>query len=692
MNPLRLTASSFRCFDSLDVELPVGTTAIVGENGAGKSSLVNLIDIALFGSRSMGDLLSDDAVEDDLVIGLEFEHRGELYRVRRTYSARGRGQTKVDFEQCATWERNDNLWQPLTRETAKETDVAIAELLGLSRETFRASAFLAQGDGAAFTEAQPRERKAILAEILGLSLWDHLHAKVRAESATIQTTVSGLVGKIELADHELGDRDTAIDERDANAGARNEAKEKLTEAEATFVETDERLTKARESEAARSAAQDLLASRQAVLRDVDNRLHDLSNEEAAIGLELSAREGHEAKAAGIVELENELARARAAALATEERARVTADLALAANKITVAETQEEATCDRCGQHMNAEAKATALISLTAEREALEHRLKELPEAVETRPVGNIEHDLAQARHSEAALVRLDERAKQLVTVTDAIKVLNLDLPRLEAEVKAAQDAFAAIPATEDMIVLGHQRNAAFGAVEVWRERYETADRALARCEERLQRLAQVESQLIELREQTETQRKELDVLALLERAFGRDGIPALIVENAACPQIELEANRILEELGTSFRVELRTQRALKSGEGLKEALDIIVLAPGGERPYETFSGGERTRLNLALRISLARLLAHRRGAEVRLLAIDEPEFLDEAGMERLASVLRGLLADFDRILLVSHHPTLLDQFDQVISVEKENGRSRIVDGATSDYLEVGAAA
>jgi hypothetical protein len=52
-------------------------------------------------------------------------------------------------------------------------------------------------------------------------------------------------------------------------------------------------------------------------------------------------------------------------------------------------------------------------------------------------------------------------------------------------------------------------------------------------------------------------------LKLAEKAYGRDGIPALIVENAAIPQLELEANRILGELGgatAGCRVELRTQR------------------------------------------------------------------------------------------------------------------------------------
>jgi exonuclease SbcC len=124
-------------------------------------------------------------------------------------------------------------------------------------------------------------------------------------------------------------------------------------------------------------------------------------------------------------------------------------------------------------------------------------------------------------------------------------------------------------------------------------------------------------------------------------------------------------------------VELRTQRELKSGDGLREALDIVVVSEGGAvRPYETFSGGERTRINLALRIGLARLLSHRRGADSRVLVIDEPEFLDEPGTQALADVLRGL-SEFDRIYLVSHVPTLRDAFDTAIVVTKENGRSEI---------------
>ena len=172
---------------------------------------------------------------------------------------------------------------------------------------------------------------------------------------------------------------------------------------------------------------------------------------------------------------------------------------------------------------------------------------------------------------------------------------------------------------------------------------------------------------------------ELDLLALLERAYGRDGIPALIVEASAIPSIETEASRILAELGTSYRVELRTQKALKSGDGLADTLDVVVLTESGARPYESFSGGERTRLNAALRIALSCLLAHRRGAEAKIIVCDEPEFLDEQGQMALADVLRRLVTDgtCEKAILVSHAAALRDSFDNTIAVEKIDGRSRV---------------
>jgi exonuclease SbcC len=207
--------------------------------------------------------------------------------------------------------------------------------------------------------------------------------------------------------------------------------------------------------------------------------------------------------------------------------------------------------------------------------------------------------------------------------------------------------------------------------------------ALGTSAGRLERLADLHVEATAARERRTLLVARLEVLATLERAYGRDGIPALILESSAIPHIEAEAARVLWELGTPFRIQLQTQRETKSGT-LKDTLDVIVHEPNGSRRYETYSGGERTRLELALRIGLARLLAHRADVQIGLLALDEPAFLDAAGIYQLAIVLVGLLDEFASIVLISHDEKLTDVFNQVVLVRRERGVSRIVNEGTAD--------
>ena len=187
---------------------------------------------------------------------------------------------------------------------------------------------------------------------------------------------------------------------------------------------------------------------------------------------------------------------------------------------------------------------------------------------------------------------------------------------------------------------------------------------------RLQAIDQAAVQLAEAVQERDLLVVRAGRLRVLEAAYGRDGIPAWIVSQQAIPSIETEASRVIAELGSPYRIELRTERITAGGD-LVNALDVVVVTEAGERPYETFSGGERTRINLALRIGLARLLANRRRAESRLLVIDEPEFLDADGTAALVRVLAGL-PDFSKVWLISHVPALRDAaLDGTIEVVRD---------------------
>nr|MBN1229428.1 SMC family ATPase [Anaerolineae bacterium] len=163
----------------------------------------------------------------------------------------------------------------------------------------------------------------------------------------------------------------------------------------------------------------------------------------------------------------------------------------------------------------------------------------------------------------------------------------------------------------------------------------------------------------------------------LRLAFGKDGVPAMLIE-AAIPEIENEANEILSRM-TDGRMHIRfdTQREKVTG-GTRETLDILIADELGTRDYETFSGGEAFRVNFAIRLALSRLLARRAGTQLRTLIIDEGfGTQDTQGRERLIQAINAIKDDFDLVLVITHIDELKEAFPARIEITKTPEGSQI---------------
>ncbi|MDP7560779.1 MAG: hypothetical protein QF745_09590, partial [Planctomycetota bacterium] len=75
--------------------------------------------------------------------------------------------------------RHNENFQSITGNTVRETERKIRETLRMDYQTFINSAFLVQGRSAEFTTKTPGERKRVLGEILGLSIYDELEERAR---------------------------------------------------------------------------------------------------------------------------------------------------------------------------------------------------------------------------------------------------------------------------------------------------------------------------------------------------------------------------------------------------------------------------------------------------------------------------------------------------------------------------------
>jgi exonuclease SbcC len=183
---------------------------------------------------------------------------------------------------------------------------------------------------------------------------------------------------------------------------------------------------------------------------------------------------------------------------------------------------------------------------------------------------------------------------------------------------------------------------------------------------------------LEKRKQTITKNRgqivhQVSLLNKLDQAFGKNGIPALLIEQAL-PEIELRANEILDRLsagGMSIRFQTQKEFKDKKREDRKETLDIVISDASGPREYELFSGGEAFRVNFAIRLALSHLLAQRAGARLRTLVIDEGFGSQDAdGRQRLIEAINLVHPDFEKILVITHLEELKDAFPSRIEVEK----------------------
>jgi exonuclease SbcC len=351
---------------------------------------------------------------------------------------------------------------------------------------------------------------------------------------------------------------------------------------------------------------------------------------------------------------------------------------------------------------------------------LERRLTLVTEQVRAgeeaeQALGAAREALAQVEATLAAESYAPDARSALATVLTQAAELGYDAEAYEAARQAVSDgrAFAEQKAQLDAARAGsEQEEAALAKVAASMERWQkqiAADRARdselaakgAELEESLETAAAVEQELnrvraaeaearqrlgaaqqrlaacdalVQQKERRVERREELDHLAglydELRTAFGVHGVPAMIIE-AAVPEIESEANRLLNRMTNGrMHVRLDTQRETLAGT-VRETLDIHIMDELGERPYDNFSGGEKFRINFALRIALSRLLARRAGAELQTLIVDEGFGTQDAqGRERLVEAIHAVQDEFTRILVITHIEELQDAFPVRIHVTK----------------------
>jgi exonuclease SbcC len=291
-----------------------------------------------------------------------------------------------------------------------------------------------------------------------------------------------------------------------------------------------------------------------------------------------------------------------------------------------------------------------------------------------------------ARIQRLGLVAAPERFQALRQAEAALKPLRDSLADLERRLEQQEEATAELARQHEeaaaQLALLEEGAIDLEAVEreVFRLREEAALALQAEVAARLkvQVLNDLRAQQESIRESMRKLNKRAQEYQMLEKAFGRNGVQALLIEHAR-PEIEDRANELLYRLsGGAMQVSLETQRQLKSRDAMAETLEIKISDGAGIRPYENYSGGEKFRVNFAIRLALSQVLAKRAGARLQTLVIDEGfGSQDPEGRQRLVEAINTIQKDFACILIITHVEELRDAFPTRIEVEKTAAGSRV---------------
>jgi len=217
----------------------IHTASIWGDNGNGKSSLIDAITWALWGkTRAKSD---DDLIhlgQEETEVEFDFSVGQNTYRVIRKHARpkrrRASGQSILEFQVAS-----GDGFKSITGNTISQTQQEIIDTLHMDYPTFINSAYLRQGHADEFTQQSPVKRKEVLANILGLSRYDELEEQAKELARTQET-------KKALAESTIEDIGRELEQKPAYEAELTVARAELSQVDTDLKEKDAGLNELRQ--------------------------------------------------------------------------------------------------------------------------------------------------------------------------------------------------------------------------------------------------------------------------------------------------------------------------------------------------------------------------------------------------------------------------------------------------------------
>ncbi len=433
MIPQKLSLTNFMCYRQAELDFAgIHVACLAGENGAGKSALLDAITWALWGrSRTRRDDELIHLGEDEMTVEFTFGLGEQTYRVLRQRKAGKRGSTLLDFQVLSPPKVGGGRggagghWRSLAESGVRATQAKIERVLRLDYDTFVNSAFLRQGRADEFTIKTAAERKRVLGDILGLDHWTVYEERAKEQLRAIQTEAEVVELRLREIEAELARRPEYEAELEAAQKAVEELSAALHTAQAAYQQIETARTELRhaETQIAEIAGRIAQAERELVALSEERAAREkrLAEYQDLLAQADEIKAGHAAYQQA-VEQERELgAKLSQSVELNERRVALEAQLAEARHRL---QTAREVTAQRMAELESRLPDETLLAEHAEARAQLAH----LAQLAESREAAR--DDLARIAEEQAGL---RARNEALRAEMDALKEKIAQLERAEAE-------------------------------------------------------------------------------------------------------------------------------------------------------------------------------------------------------------------------------------------------------------------
>lgn len=604
-------------------------------NGAGKSSIPDAISWCLFGVTARGEagdkIVNRTAKKNcqvtQVIIDGDIEYTISRYRKHSSNKNR-----------LIVFCREKGVDKDLTLGTDRLTQDVVNKIVGCSEEVFNAAIYAGQDSMADLPGMTDKNLKTLVEESAGI---DRLQLAHKAALVSLQECkgvysqrAQELVSekhKLELTKEFIVDREKqrlAFEEQ-RTLGLKK-AVPLLKELKAKIEAEQPKIEKIKESlkkiDVIRNKARAAIASvdsEKAELKKLHQECLQAESESSAANYQLKDKEKF-----------LESLYTRYDSIKNSERA--------VCNECGKAQTEEEVESMLLNIQDSAQEQSLSVESLKNSVTKAENKLKKLSEKTLS-----FEQSMTDISEKVAQIEDLTAKERKLSKAIENHEDLEKDLRQNLEEMKRIKSA----PNPEDEVI----------------EKYR-------------KKLATVEETIEELEKNVDRANEKVQIAESVVKVFGPAGVRAHILDSVT-PFLNARTSDYLSTL-TDENITAVWSTISRTAKGeLREKFVIDVNSKVGAANFKGLSGGEKRKVRLACSMALQDLVSSRATKPIELYIADEIDHaLDEAGLERLMSILHEKATDKGTALVISHN-SLSDWIRTQVTVVKENGYSHLESAA-----------